>query len=197
MIRKSIALASTLLALGLPVASAAVTFTDVTFTETLLSFTVSGTLDGPLPTSLRRSIMIVATDPSDNDWITSSSTSFISGATTNTFAVNGSPITIASISTINGSRTIYFQTSGSSFAVGNAVTGTFTATLPGGLFDFSKLDSELMVVWGTNNSSAQQGAYLDTIEATVIPEPQTYAAVLGLATLGFVASRRTRRAKTV
>lgn len=193
MITKSIALASALIALGTHAVSAAVLIEDVTFTNTQLSLTFSGTLDGPLPSSLKRSLAIVATDPADNDWVVGSDVSLLSGVSVNTFTVNGVSISIASVTTIGGSRVIYFQSNGGFFAVGNSVNGTFTATLPNGLFDLSKLDSDLKLVWGSNNGSMQQGVNLGAIEVTAIPEPQTYAAVVGLVALGLVASRRSRR----
>lgn len=192
---KTLIMGALLGVIGAQASQADVTISNVTFTDTALSFTLSGTLTGPAPASLGRSLMIVASDPTDNDWILNTNATLT--PTSNDLAVAGTPIDIYSTNDFASTSSIYFQTNGGDFAIGNAVSGTYTATFASGIFDLSNLDSDLILVWGADNFN-QGGIQAGAVQGVFygVPEPSTYASVLALGVLGFITARRMVRVRS-
>ncbi|MBC2593693.1 PEP-CTERM sorting domain-containing protein [Ruficoccus amylovorans] len=186
---KTLIMGALLGVIGAQTSQADVTISNVTFTDTALSFTLSGTLTGPAPASLGRSLMIVASDPTDNDWILSPSTTLT--PTSSDLAVAGTPIDLYMTDSFASTSSIYFQTNGGYFTTGDTVSGTYTATFASGIFDLSNLDSDLILVWGADNFN-QGGIQAGAVQGFFysVPEPSTYASVLALGVLGFITARR-------
>lgn len=77
----------------------------------------------------------------------------------------------------------------SSFTVGTSTEVVLTLGTPGG---FNGTATSVTI--GTGGSGSTVNFTADTLAVTAVPEPSTYAALSGIAVLGFVAYRRRRSA---
>ncbi|MGJ8639189.1 MAG: PEP-CTERM sorting domain-containing protein [Opitutaceae bacterium] len=179
---KNIASISVALLISTLSANAVLNFTDVTLNDTLLEFTVSGTLPGPAPSSTLTNINIFSS-PNSTTWANSTS---ILSPTTNTVIADGTKSLgqVAIINTGTGDR-IQMNFSGMELVIGDVITGTYSATIDPGVLTTANAGS-LGFYWGGN--SPANGEYL----GAAVPEPSNYAAIGGLAAIGVALCRRRR-----
>lgn len=167
-------------------ARAQLVVTNFSITDSSLTLTFSGTLTGS-PSSFTDRLQIWAVD-SNVDWVKvtngnptlSVNTVHIGGLTTN----SEQAISI----TGNDFVRIVF---GSSLVTGATASGTITASFPANTFDIAALQAtSLAVYWGADASVHPNSGALQTTLTSAVPEPSTYAALIGITALGLVAWRR-------
>lgn len=101
--------------------------------------------------------------------------------------------------TYGGNNVEYSYSFSDNFTAGATLSGPYSVTYTGtNLFNPENISS-FALYWGTYNDGATlQGIAGSTAGSTstgsAVPEPSTYAAIFGLAALGFAAYRRRRNA---
>lgn len=162
-----------------------------------LTGTFSNTWSGSLiQNGTYASIGSPATDFGDYRSLTFSAID-ISGLTTVSITArldSGNTATGFTVNLISGSGSAYASAyfDASLFNTSTFVTAT-TTWVDGGSFNPASLRA-WQITGGAPSSTTTFRVSFDTLSVSAVPEPATYAAIIGLASLGFCAVRRRRRA---
>lgn len=189
--------------LGLGVASTAnaqLTFTVDTFTTDSISITLNNStlslLGNSAPTQDNRLYLIDADNLSNKTWIDDGLGSPLTDASG--FGQIGS-VGVPAISAANGTSAdvlVFSTVSNNSLVAGTSITTPFTHSVgQSGLFSPSNV-TNFALYWGAPNDDGilqSIGSATAGSTSSAVPEPSAYAALLGLAALGCVFSRRRSR----
>lgn len=188
--RKVVPLAATLIIFGslVGVMNGAIHIDNFSLTTTTVSFDISGTLAGPLPSSNRRVLSFVNSTAADPGFVTPSG---FEAPISHTWT--GSQTLMGSFPLFTGDPTfdtgdyfgLFFQ---SNITVGEAINGTVSATFATNTFNPSEV-STINVIWGSGGDSFSNGTLQDTVTVNSIPEPSS-ALLVGLGVLAFLAIRK-------
>lgn len=168
-------------------ATAAITISDFTITQTGLSFKISGTM------------------PSTSQTISSPNFLLLVNQNAEGSSLNAIPNIINTSSAFSGSQTLLgTQTGDTNFGdylrivFSEALThdaglvGTLSATWDAAIFDPTMI-GKVDLYWGVDPVSQSITSGIHLASVTAVPEPATYAAVGGFAILALVAARSLRR----
>ncbi len=164
------------------------------FTDSQITFTASGNVAGPDPGNATGNLYLSSSIPGENDWIPAS----VSNQDVEN--VTGSPIAGGGIS-LSTTVTGAFST-----AVGDGISMGLTTTLfpgdpysgspvtiefPAGTFVPGNLDGDMVLSWGNLGGLTPFGTF--QASTSVVPEPEEYAAVIGVTLILFGVFRTKRR----
>lgn len=178
------ALAAALITFGALVgrADAALTITNWNFTPTSLSFDISGTIDGPVPSSGLKWIFLV--DEGGNTNWSPAFTLDISASINSNISVNGGAgIDNFWVETGDPSEDRLTMNRNSGWNIGDTLSGTLNVSwVPLGSLSATP---DLEFRWGRNGNNAFAG----TLQGTgAVPEPSSF--LLGLGALPLMARRK-------
>ena len=174
-------------------ASAQLQLTVLALETDRIELSISGTLSGTAPSGSLRDLYVQAT--SGVEWIPETGGLGLNGAqplSGLTLGNSSSPRATSNSAALDGFGD-YILVPFSGDLISGTTQGSgasFTLTGNPGVFDLSTISStDLSLHWGFNSGQTTQPFGVFQSNA-VVPEPSTYAALIGLAALGCVALRR-------
>ena len=176
-------------------ANAPLTITNFDLQSTNISFNISGTIEGPAPSSGREWLFFVDAN-GNGDYDDTSLQTLQTTIISQNISVNGSTTVVSNFWIENGgTREDRFTLNNSSeWNVGDVLSGSFSASWSSPI-DTAPLTNGMELRWGRGQQSGFAAtAFEGTLQGTTtaVPEPSS-ALLLGLGALGMV-SRRKRAA---
>ncbi|GAB5562644.1 MAG: hypothetical protein SynsKO_42910 [Synoicihabitans sp.] len=186
---------STVLLLGtigfglVPTAHAQLIFTIDSFTTNELIVTLSGTISGTNPTQDRNTLYLVEADDIESNWTLQARTAEAGAMTVGGY--NLTNIGVGHYSPASADYMVWSTNSLTPFSVGDAPAGQVTQTVryPGGIMNFVPSAATRFALYWGNPTNAGSGFQLQSIglaqtgAVSAVPEPNTFAALLGVAAL--------------
>ncbi len=190
---------SALMAATAPMARAQITFSIDTFTTDQLTITLNAsTLTGSFAGSSPAYFTLIgeidgvfgSSHLPTGSWI--SSGDIITGSETEAGAIGAVSFTSANASPMSPAGPIVGISGASSFVTGTSINSPYQVTFSEvGRFDTSEVTG-FRLYWGNYGSS--DAVFQSVTSLSAVPEPGSFAGLLGLAALGGVMTRRRRRA---